>query len=70
MKITRKSILTGNENTWELPVTTEQLDAYYKHRHLFIDVFQELSDTQREFIRHGVTPQERTQVFGADRGEL
>jgi len=61
MKFTQTSILSGSENTIELPCTAEQLaEGYcrYDGGDLLQDAFSFLDLGQREFIKTGITPQE------------
>jgi hypothetical protein len=67
MRITRRSILTGDNNTLDMPVTQKQLDSYYKLRTPIMDAFPQLSPVEQEFIRHGVMPAEHDKVFGDDK---
>jgi len=57
MKITRASMLTGVRRTKELPVTEQQMMAYYDGGLLQV-VFPELSPGDREFIKSGITDEE------------
>ncbi len=58
MQVTRKSILSGKENTLEINCTQEQLDEYAKGRGLVQNIFPNLSDDDREFIMTGITKEE------------
>jgi hypothetical protein len=57
MLITRTSLLTGNTNTFEIPVKEYQLDLWNKGM-LIQDAMPQLSPEAREFIMSGITPQE------------
>jgi hypothetical protein len=70
MKITRKSMYSGKENTMDLPtVTQERLDQCWSQRadrqgkHIQ-DVFPELSADEREFLMTGSTPEEWEEMWG------
>jgi hypothetical protein len=58
MKVIRKSLLTGNVHSMELPVNPLDLDAYHSGTANIQDVFPHLTDEQREFIKSGITPEE------------
>ncbi len=64
MLIERASILSGSVSAMDLPVTQEQLDLYFHGDILLQDAFPQLSLTEREFIKTGITPEEWEQVFG------
>jgi hypothetical protein len=57
MKITRTSMLTGDQNSRELSVTQSDLDRYYGGL-LLQDAFPYLSADDREFIKTGITTAE------------
>jgi len=64
MKITRKSQVSGQLHTLDLPVTAEQLRAYEQGT-LVQDAFPHLSPADREFILTGITAEEwQTHVLG------
>ena len=50
----------------ELDVTQEQLDKYYAGGILLQEAFPNLSPSEREFIKTGVTDQEWEEVFGPE----
>jgi len=58
MKITRKSLLSGQISSMELDVTQEQLDLYGEGIEKVQDVFPNLNPSEREFIKTGITPNE------------
>ena len=66
MLITRRSPLTGQTNTMDLPVTQEQLDEMalpgYQRRYVQ-DIFPDLTPAQREFIKTGYTPEDWDAMF-------
>jgi len=68
MRITRVSMISGNTNTMELPVTEEQLEKYYGGA-LLQNAFPNLSAGQREFIKTGITEQEWTDMFSGGEEE-
>jgi hypothetical protein len=61
MKITRKSAVTQEIHTLDLPVTPEQMAAYEAGA-LLQDAFPDLPSPEREFIKSGITPQEWKQL--------
>lgn len=65
MKITRKSPLTGEENTWEIPVTQEQLDAW-KNGMLIQKAMPNLTAGQREFLVTGYTENDWNKMFNEE----
>ena len=61
MKFTQTSILSGSENTIELPCTSEELAqgfCRWDGGDLIQDAFSFLDAGQRDFIKFGVTPAE------------
>lgn len=60
--VTRRSPLSGNENTREIDVPAEKLIAWdntpRQQRPFVQDFFPELSADDREFILTGITPEE------------
>jgi hypothetical protein len=63
MNITRKSQVSGIERTMDLPVTQEQLDNYYIKGALLQNAFPNLSPSDREFIKTGITDEEWNELF-------
>ena len=57
MKITRTSIISNMTRTVDLNVTQKQLDDY-KNGLLLQDAFPNLSPSEREFIKSGITDSE------------
>ena len=58
MKVTRKSLITGNESTLDLPITFDQWQRYWAREGLVQDIFPHLTPEQREFLMTGITPEE------------
>ena len=54
MQITRKSFMTGITRTVDLNVTKQQLDNY-ENGLLLQNAFPNLSPSEREFIKSGIT---------------
>ena len=57
MKITRQSMVTGEFNTLELPITEEQYQAW-QHGTLIQNAMPGLTADQREFLQTGTYPGE------------
>lgn len=68
MRITRTSMISGETNTMELPVTEEQMEKYYQGE-LLQNAFPNLTAGQREFIKTGITDKEWDDMFGAQEEE-
>lgn len=66
--VTKKSILTGKENSMSLPLTEREYEQGMFDRDvrgkLIQDVFPQLSPSEREFLINGVTPEEWKANFG------
>jgi len=62
MKLTRVSDISGETNTMDLPITMEQLERWEKGE-LVQNVFHDLSDNEREFIKTGITAKEWETMF-------
>ena len=65
MKISRRSPISGNFNSMELPITQEQLDAW-RNGMLAQNAFPHLTADQREFIMTGITPKEWEETFSSN----
>ena len=61
MKIYRRSLMTGETNAMDLPVTLKQVKQW-RGGGLIQDVFPDLTIEEREFIKTGITPTEWKQV--------
>jgi len=68
MRIIRRSLVSGETNVMDLPVTQMQLQEW-KNGGLIQNVFPDLTPDQREFIQTGITPNEWQQVE-QDMGEV
>jgi hypothetical protein len=64
MKITRTNPFTGEENTMDLAVTYEQVEAYFEGKLLVQDAFPQLTAGEREFIKTGITEASWDEMFG------
>lgn len=63
MKITRTSMASGKQHTFDIPVTQAQLDAW-QGGELIQRAMPHLTPDQREFLMTGITPVEWDQLFG------
>lgn len=63
MQVTKTSMLTGKTTTKSLPITMQQLRAFYSGK-LVQDVFPDLSPEDREWLRSGITEEEWKEHFG------
>ena len=67
MYITRRSAMTGQTHTVDLPVTDAQMhEMDQPMRRSLSEIFPNLSLEEREFIRTGITPEEWREAFGDD----
>lgn len=64
MKITRINPFNGEENTLDLDVTYEQVEAYFEGKLLVQDAFPNLTAGEREFIKSGITEDAWDNMFG------
>ena len=68
MKLTRISIVSGEEHTMDIPMLREEgYEAWYalgEARPYVQDAFPLLKDEEREFMINGVTPEEWNDIFG------
>lgn len=67
MEITRKSLISGVTTTRDLPITTEQYQAWQGGQ-LIQDAFPQLSPADREFFLTGITEAE-WEMMGWDEEE-
>lgn len=65
MLLKRQSILSGNVNEMDIPVTHDQL-AQWMAGSLIQNVMPHLTASQREFVMTGITPDEWDAAFGDD----
>ena len=65
MKVSKRSPLTGVENTMDLDITEEQI-AQWKGGVLIQDAMPQLNDDEREFLITGYTPEDWESIFGDD----
>ena len=66
LRITKKSIFTGKDNTMELPISLERLARWQHGEGLIQNVFPDLDTTQREFLMTGATQEEWDDMFGGE----
>jgi hypothetical protein len=69
MTITRTSVLTGVTRTRELDIHPLQVQAYAAGAHLQ-DAFSNLSPSDREFFKTGITDEEWDHMFGERESEI
>lgn len=62
MQITRKSAISGKENTLEINVTQEQIDLW-KSGVPIQQAMPNVSADEREFIKTGITAEEWEEIF-------
>lgn len=63
MLVTRKSMVSGVVRTLDLPITEEQVNNY-SNGMLLQDAFPNLSKSDREFYKSGITDEEWQSIFG------
>ena len=67
MNITRTSLLTGKESTFDLNVTEEQMDEFNSpNRRKIQYIFPNISSSEREFIKTGYTDDDWVSMFGEE----
>ena len=66
MLVERTSVISGQVNMMSLPITVDQLENYYLKGMLLQDAFPNLSPSQREFIKTGITSKEWDNLFGGE----
>ena len=62
MEITRTSVFSGITRTIELPITQSMVETYERGA-LIQNAFPDLTDSQREFYKTGVTQEEWDEIF-------
>lgn len=65
MLIWKTSMISGQKNSMELPVTANQITEW-EGGELIQNVMAHLDDEQREFLMTGITPQEWSEHFGGN----
>jgi len=63
MQITKRSPLTGKDNTMDLPITPDQLGRWQRREGLIQNIMPELTPEQREFLVSGCTPEDWAVLF-------
>jgi len=66
MLLTKKSPLTGQENTLELPITEEEYDMWINSNVSIQNAFPTLTPDQREFMKTGYTAEDWAFIFKDD----
>lgn len=69
MLITKRSMLTGNYHTYDLPITEDDLKTWQNGDGLIQNLFPDLTDDEREFLMTGVTREEWDIAFGDEDDE-
>lgn len=64
MLVTRKSRISGQENTLDLDITSEQLFRVNTGAELIQNIVPHLSPSDREFLITGITSEEWDKLFG------
>ena len=62
-RVEKHSILTGKQNVMFLPVTEVDIAKWLADGTLVQDAFPQLSDSAREFLMSGITPEEWDAAF-------
>lgn len=66
MKLKKKSMLTGKENTMNLPISEEEFNKcfnLFKEGEMINDAFPSLNEKERDFILTGMTEDEWNSVI-------
>jgi len=63
MQITRRSVASGIVRTKHFDITWEQYNSWMLGK-LIQDAFPNLSESDREFIKTGITEEEWVELFG------
>jgi hypothetical protein len=63
MTITRISQLSGVTRTRDLPVTEDQMSRFQGGGETIQDIFPQLSSSDREFLKTGITDEEWDATF-------
>lgn len=65
MEITKISVLSGKQNTMDIPITEAEYQAVLNRgQNLIQHIVPHLSADHREFLMTGITPQEWDEAFG------
>jgi len=62
MLVKKVSTISGKENTMDLPITQMQVYRWQQGGSIQ-DVFPELSNEEREFLKSGITPEEWKELW-------
>ena len=63
MIITKKSPISGNYNSRDLNITEDQINKWREENLLIQDAFPNLTASEREFIKTGITDEEWDSAF-------
>ena len=58
MKVTRKSLLTGKQNTLELDITPQEMEWFEQGEAKIQELWPHLTPEQHDFIKTGILEQE------------
>ena len=58
MLLTKVSLLSGSTATRDIPLSEEELKAYYESHRPIQQMYPRLSPEDREFVMTGITPEE------------
>lgn len=70
MKVTRKSMISGESHTMDLPITQAQLETWMESNTLIQNAFPHLTEDQREFLLTGTTAEEWNETFPPEEREM
>jgi len=65
MRVIRKSLVSGKTHEQELPITEAQV-LEYENGALIQDAFPNLTQSQREFFKTGITAEEWDELFAEE----
>lgn len=63
MIVNKISILTGKKHSIDLPITEDQLQRWRLGFDLIRNIFPNLTPSQREYIKTGITEEEWKELF-------
>ena len=69
MEITRKSMLTGETATIDIPDVTPDMITQWEGGAIIQDIMPSVSQGHREFIMTGITPEEWSNTFPPEEEE-
>lgn len=63
MTVTRRSPISGEVNTLDLPITPDQVAMYISGEGYIQEIFPQLTEAEREFVKSGITEDEWNNTF-------